>query len=122
MLALPAGWNLPSLPAVMIGPGVLTLVAAPARGDKLDHWIRPFAIAASIALFLGAAELLAFLLTGSIFIGSGVVMALLWTDIAFAGHKLLFGEPDWRKDLERRRRKRRDQNLTAGGHDPLDRN
>ena len=120
MLALPAAWNLPSLLAVLVGLGVLPLVASLARGEKLDDWIRPFAIAASIALFLGAAGLLAFLLSGSIFIGSGVVMALLWTGIAFAGHKLVFGEPNWRKDLERRRKERKGKEFPAGGHGPSD--
>ncbi|HHI68071.1 MAG TPA: hypothetical protein ENJ97_01960 [Planctomycetes bacterium] len=106
---------------ILVLAGIIPFLAHLLHGGSLSEWKRPFLLALNIVGFLAACGALAYLISQSIFIAAGVVMALLWTGIAVAGHKLVFGESDWRKDLERRRAARRGKSQPAGDQDPAER-
>ncbi len=107
--------------AILVIAGIFPLAAHLARGGKLKDWARPFTMAFYLVGFLLAAGSLAYLLSGSVLLAGAVVMALLWTGIAVAGHRLVFGEPDWRKQLKRHRAKRRAGRLPLEGEKPGER-
>ncbi len=106
---------------ILVLAGIIPFLAHILHGGNLSEWKRPFLLALNIVGFLAACGALAYILSDSVSIAGGVVMALLWTGIAVAGHKLVFGETNWRKDLERRRAARRGKTHPAGNRDPAKR-
>ncbi len=106
---------------ILVLAGVIPFLAHLLHGGKLSEWKRPFLLALNIVGFLGACAALAYILSDSVTAAGGVVLVLLWTGITVAGHKLVFGENNWRKDLEKRRAARRGKTHPAGDQDPAGR-
>ncbi len=103
--------------AILVLAGIIPFLAHILHGGKLSEWKRPFMLALNIVGFLCALGALVYILTDSVTTAGAAVMLLLWGGLAVAGHKLVFGESNWRKDLERRRAERRGKAHPPGNRD-----